>query len=101
MNILSNETQRSAQVRVETVDNSAKSDKSDATVVAHSAAINIEEVAISSQFQLLEDGAQQLAQLPEVDIDRVAALSAALADGSFNIDLNEIATAMTDQHGKR
>ncbi|WP_394202840.1 flagellar biosynthesis anti-sigma factor FlgM [Shewanella waksmanii] len=53
----------------------------------------------SEDWQLLVEAKPQLAEIADVDSDKVAALRQALTDGSFRIDLDEIASAMLRQHG--
>lgn len=53
----------------------------------------------SDDWQLLDQAKPQLAQLAEVDSDKVSGLRQAIANGTFRIDIGEIAEAMLRQHG--
>ncbi|MFW1676699.1 flagellar biosynthesis anti-sigma factor FlgM [Pontibacter sp. JAM-7] len=54
-------------------------------------------VMISDAAQSLKDIATSLAGAPEVDSDRVAAIQAALAEGSYSINADKIAEKMLQQ----
>ncbi|MBY6185920.1 flagellar biosynthesis anti-sigma factor FlgM [Marinobacter hydrocarbonoclasticus] len=54
---------------------------------------------ISDDWQLLEQAEQELAGLSDVDMDKVNALRSALSEGRFDLDLNELAQSMLEQHG--
>lgn len=55
--------------------------------------------SISQDWQLLEKSHLALQQLADVDTDKVNALRASIANGSFTLDLAEIAEKMLKQHG--
>ncbi|MBY5920014.1 flagellar biosynthesis anti-sigma factor FlgM [Ferrimonas balearica] len=55
--------------------------------------------AISEDWQLLEQAEQELATLNDVDMDKVNALRSALSEGRFELDLNDLAQSMLEQHG--
>ncbi|GAA4888711.1 flagellar biosynthesis anti-sigma factor FlgM [Ferrimonas pelagia] len=54
--------------------------------------------SISDDWQLLEQANQELSQLADVDMDKVNAMRAALKDGSFELDLADLAGQMLGQH---
>ncbi|WP_298439570.1 flagellar biosynthesis anti-sigma factor FlgM [uncultured Ferrimonas sp.] len=57
--------------------------------------------AISNDFMQLEQAATELSQLPEVNLDKVAALRQALESGNFELDLDAISEGLLEQHGQQ
>ncbi|MBY6093271.1 flagellar biosynthesis anti-sigma factor FlgM [Ferrimonas balearica] len=55
--------------------------------------------AISDDWQLLEQAEQELAGLNDVDMDKVNALRNALSNGQFELNMNDLAKSMLEQHG--
>lgn len=57
------------------------------------------QLSISQDWQSLEQSQQELQQLDDVDLDKIAALRQSLQEGSFSLDLDLIADKMLNQHG--
>lgn len=55
-----------------------------------------ESVSLSNQAKNLKQVEQKLADLPEVDDDRVAKIRAALEDGTYKIDAEKLAQKMLE-----
>ena len=55
---------------------------------------------ISHDFAVLSQAQQALNDIPEVDLERVAQVQQSIKDGSFSIDLEQIAEVMSQQHSK-
>lgn len=56
------------------------------------------EVRLSAEVQQLQQAHQQLAQLPEVDMDKVAQLRQAIADNRLPLDLDALSHAIMEFH---
>ncbi len=69
------------------------------TPEGHAAPLPKQREAISDDWQLLEQAEQELAGLSDVDMDKVNALRSALTEGRFELDLNDLAQSMLEQHG--
>ncbi len=54
-------------------------------------------VELSAEAQSMNRLEENLAQLPDVDVERVATLKQAIADGRFEIDAERIAQNMLNQ----
>lgn len=64
-----------------------------------SAKANVTSLAqVSPQAQQLESLQQELSALPDVDLERVNQVRAELKQGDFNVDLNELASAILNTH---
>ncbi|MCR8921405.1 flagellar biosynthesis anti-sigma factor FlgM [Dasania sp. GY-MA-18] len=74
-------------------DNSPKTDKSNSSAVDNSAskAAVSDQVNLSNQAQTLKSLESKLADLPEVDEERVATIKAAIANGEYSINNDKIA----------
>ncbi|MGI2854519.1 flagellar biosynthesis anti-sigma factor FlgM [Shewanella algae] len=59
-----------------------------------------EQDKVSPEYHWLNQAQAQLAQESEVDQLKVAELRQALQQGSFELDVEAMATAMLQQHGK-
>lgn len=80
--------------RVDNARTSGQSDKQDKASTA--APGQTETVKLSGEAQSLKKLEEQVAQLPDVDADRVAHVKRALEEGSFNIDPERIAAKLVD-----
>ncbi len=58
---------------------------------------NRDSVELSAQAQSMNRLEENLAQLPDVDLDRVATLKQAITEGRFEIDAERIAQNMLNQ----
>ncbi|MFT5787985.1 MAG: negative regulator of flagellin synthesis FlgM [Shewanella sp.] len=54
---------------------------------------------VSEDCRLLEHTQNSLEQLPDFDLSRVEQLRQSLVDGSFELDLEQLAETMVQQHG--
>ncbi|WP_144212048.1 flagellar biosynthesis anti-sigma factor FlgM [Shewanella donghaensis] len=55
--------------------------------------------AVSDDWQLIEKTQPQLAQVDDFDADKVAQLRQALQQGTFSLDVEQLAEAMKQTHG--
>ncbi|MCL1140464.1 flagellar biosynthesis anti-sigma factor FlgM [Shewanella pneumatophori] len=54
---------------------------------------------VSDDCRLIEAAQPQLEQLPDFDLSKVAQVRQSLIDGSFKLDLEQLAETMVQQHG--
>ncbi|MGI2258609.1 flagellar biosynthesis anti-sigma factor FlgM [Shewanella sp. GXUN23E] len=57
-----------------------------------------QQTAVSQDWHLLEQGHEQLKTTSDFDADKVAALRQSLKEGTFDLDVSQIASAMLRQH---
>lgn len=55
---------------------------------------------LSRELKLVQQARAQLDALPEVDMDRVAALRQAIADHALPLDLDALSRAIMELHGR-
>ncbi|SHH19737.1 flagellar biosynthesis anti-sigma factor FlgM [Ferrimonas marina] len=55
--------------------------------------------AISEDWQLLDQANRELAEMADVDLEKVNALRTQLKNGTFDLDLSDLAGSMMEQHG--
>ncbi len=53
---------------------------------------------ISRDFEVLSQAQQTLNTIPEINLENIAQVQLSIKDGTFNIDLEQIAEAMHQQH---
>ena len=68
-------------------------DKSASVAASETRSDTVSLTNTATQLQSLQ---QTLSDVPEVDSARVEALQAAIADGSYNVDVNELAQNLID-----
>lgn len=84
--------------------NSAKSAATKSTSPATEKSVITSEstpAKISHDFEVLSQAQQQLSSIAEVNLEKVAAVQQSIKGGSFSIDLEQIADAMSKQHGNK
>ena len=82
----------------------AKTNTAKTTVKAESSSAAVTETnaaKISQDFEILSQAQQQLSSISEVSLEKVAEVQQSIKNGSFNINLEHIAEAMSQQHGKK
>ncbi|ATG74969.1 flagellar biosynthesis anti-sigma factor FlgM [Zobellella denitrificans] len=55
---------------------------------------------LSQELKMVQQARAALDALPEVDMDRVAALRQAIADNALPLDMDALSRAVMDLHGK-
>lgn len=54
---------------------------------------------VSDDCKLIAHNQPQLAEMDDVDLDKVAEIRQSLIDGSFDIDIEQMVDAIVQQHG--
>ena len=65
---------------------------------ATSAVRSAQTTQLSGQVKELSQAKEMLANLPDVDMDKVAAIRQAIADGQLSLDTEALSSAILDMH---
>ena len=67
--------------------------------LAEASAVIKPQQEVSDDCRLIESAQPQLEQLPDFDLGKVAQIRQSLIDGSFELNLEQLAETMVQQHG--